>query len=272
MFAVHAVHSEAVVAIVGRAELLAFGFGCGASLVALRAVRSRGRARLALYAASALGFFLAFDSKESALAWPGVLAACLFGRTDAAKPGARRLAHSVGCAALLATPPALVFLVLRAGALGAIPEAPPPDPMVNPLAHVPDAARWLTATRVLGHGLWLTLFPFRLACDYGLAVFPVLESPLDAGFLISAGALLALLACGLRLGWRHPLLLTGAACFLGFTLLTSNLAVVIGTIFGERLLYAPSLALSCVVAWAVRHPPPRASARLAATALLALWV
>jgi tetratricopeptide (TPR) repeat protein len=272
VFAVHAVHSEAVAAIVGRAELLGFALGCAASLLALRAVRSRGRALGVLSLLSAGIFFLAFCSKESALAWPGLLAVSLFARGDASKPAALRLVQGLGFAALVSALPALVFLGLRASALAALPEAPPPDPMVNPLAHVPDAARWLTAIRVLGHGLWLTLFPFRLVCDYGLAVFPILNSPFDPRFLASAAALLALLGGGLRLGWRHPLLLAGAACFLGFAFLTSNLVVVIGTIFGERLLYAPSLALCFAVAWAVQHAPERPSARFAAACLLALWV
>ena len=50
-----------------------------------------------------------------------------------------------------------------------------------------------------------------------------------------------------------PRVLLAAAAFFGFGLITSNLPRAIGTIFGERLYYAPSLAASCLVAWLVER-------------------
>ncbi len=274
VFAVHALRSEAVASIVGRGELLAFDFGCAATLVALRAFERTGRALCARGAVAVSLFFLAFASKESAVAWPGILCVLVLVRSLARDPQAThgaRAARALRPPLWTASLPLVAFLLLRANALAALPPVAPPDPMVNPLAELSLVGRWLTATRVWGHGLLLTLLPFRLACDYGLAVFPILTSALDPRFLAAAGSLGVALVVGIRTGRRHPLLLLAVAVFYGASFLTTNLPMPIGTIFGERLYYTPALMLSALVAFAVEHPPARALGRGAALAALAAW-
>src|SRR5690606_23922586 len=91
-FAVHAVHSEVVAGIVGRSELLAFVSGAG------------GLA------------FLAFASKESAVAWPAVAVLLAVLRA----PGTLRAA--LRRAALVFGPPLAAFLALRAAMIAGLPE------------------------------------------------------------------------------------------------------------------------------------------------------
>lgn len=274
VFAVHAIHSEVVASVVGRAELLAFVPGAAAVLAAPRQGGARGRSWARGAVAAAL-FFLAFGAKESALAWAPFLAVVRFARGVERDPGARlpplalrALGASFGVAAI----PLAAFLALRAAALADLPpDLPIASPESNPLAHVDTAPRILSAVAVQGLALAKTLAPFRLASDYGAAVLPVVASPLEPRFLVSLAALGALLAAGLAGLRREPLAFAAVAAFLGFGFLTSNVPMAIGTVFAERLLYAPSLGLSLAVAAAERQASGAALRNLLAAALAA-WL
>lgn len=234
-FGLHAIHSEVVAGIVGRAELLAFAGGAGALLLA-----PGGLAR-SLGAAACL--FLAFCAKESALAWVPVGVAFAFVRRQRARAGLRArtwLALGVG--------PLAAFLLLRQQMMAALPADPlPPQFVINPIFSAPLGTRLMTATTALGHGLWLCLAPFRLAADYGAAVFPVRER-LDLVVAASGGAILTLAVLLTVQHRRAPLCFLAGCVFLGFALVTSNHFFAIGTIFGERLYFAPSLGVSLAVA------------------------
>ncbi|MEE9126091.1 MAG: hypothetical protein V3U11_03035, partial [Planctomycetota bacterium] len=62
LFGLHAIHSEVVASIIGRAELFSFCFGAQAVLLLLRGGWWR-------YLLAAMLFFLAYCSKESSLTW-----------------------------------------------------------------------------------------------------------------------------------------------------------------------------------------------------------
>jgi hypothetical protein len=274
VFAVHAVHSEVVASVVGRAELLAFGCGALSLLLAL----GRGAVWRLLCAAAAL--FLALGSKESAVAWVpflGLVWVARAMRRDASSAVGPALRAGALRALLVSAVPLALFLALRAHVLAALPQ-----PLVvasvdaNPLAHVPVHERLLSAVMIWGVGLGKTLLPIHLASDYGRAVFRLVTSPFDPRFLLSGGLLLASGVGGLASLRRQPLLFLAAAAFLGFSFLTSNLPLVIGTIFGERLLYAPSLGLSFALAWLLERRavawPSGCAASGALLGALALWL
>lgn len=270
VFGLHAIHSEVVATVVGRSELLAFDFG-GLGLLAFLRARSAPRAPAMLWlAASAVCLFAAFCSKESALAWLPFLvvfeAAVLW--RGGAPIAPRQLGGSLLRALLCGLPPLALFLALRAAMIAARPGAPEPILfLVNPIADAEATVRVLTAVVVQGFALLLTLFPFRLACDYGAMVLPVVTAATDLRFLAVATALLAVLAGGLVVRRRHPLLFLAVATFFGFLFITSNVPFPIGTIFGERLCYAPSLLCAFVVAWCFgRYGTP------AAWFVLGLWL
>jgi len=249
-FGLHAVHSEVVATVVGRAELLAFVAGAGAALLHLRALRTPPWPAFGLRAAAAVALFVAFGAKESALAWAPFLAVLGL----AAEPRRSALRHGVLAAAVAALPLA-AFFVLRAQMLAALPgPVPEVEFVVNPLAHVDAATRVCTATALWGFGLLKTLLPLPCHADYGVATVALAHSPLDPSCLGAAVALAGVLGGGLWFGRRQPLLLVAAAAFFGFGLLTSNLPFAIGTIFGERLYYTPSLGLALVVAALARRP------------------
>ncbi len=162
-------------------------------------------------------------------------------------PEIRRIAMDT---LLVSVVPLALFLFLRERMLDSLPYPPEPHNFVrNPLAHMDLVERFCMGTYVLGYGLCLCLAPFALAADYSHSVFPLVDELTQWRFLIAAAALLLILVGGLWIRRRHPLLFLGMAAFLGFAFVISNIPIVIGTIFGERLYYAPSLGLSFAVAW-----------------------
>lgn len=268
-FALHAIHSEVVANVVGRAELLGFVFGATAVLLHARAWRHRGWARGLRLAGAALALFLAFGSKENALAWAPFLFVVELARTFGDEPSTalwpvtmRQIRRVLG----LVTAPLAFFLLLRALMIAGLADAAAP-PMPGT-----DVGVWFrpTAVMVWGVGLWKMLWPFDLACDWGPAVFEPVRELVDLRFLAAAAALGGLFAVGLVRARRDPLLFLAMASFLGFGLMTSNVVIRIGTNFAERLYYAPSLGVAFALAW-VASKLPRA-ARLAAGAPLAIWL
>jgi tetratricopeptide (TPR) repeat protein len=90
--------------------------------------------------------------------------------------------------------------------------------------------------------------PFQLYCLYGPGAVKVVDSATDPGFILSFAVLAAWLGGGLGLCRRRPLLFLSVAAFLGFSFITSNIPMVIGTVYGERLFYLPSLGVCLVPA------------------------
>jgi hypothetical protein len=81
----------------------------------------------------------------------------------------------------------------------------------------------------------------------------VIDGPADLGFVCSVVVLGGWLVLGLVCARRQPLLFLSAAMFLGFSFIGSNVLFAIGTNFGERLFYMPSLAISVLCVLLARH-------------------
>ena len=236
LFAVMPVHVEAVANVAGRKDLLVAAFSIGAVLAHARALR-RGGGALVLAPLLVAG---ALFSKEAGLVLVGLLAAhdLVLARDD--WRAHRRRALGLFASYLAVT---LLFVLARHAVLGTLvfPRIPFDE---NPVASAPVAIRVMTAVAVLGRGLLLQVVPLPLSADYSYAAILPVTSPIDPGFLASAVVILAVAA----LAWRHrrtfPL---GLFAFLWYGISifpASNLAVPIGTIFGERLLYVPSVAVA----------------------------
>jgi tetratricopeptide (TPR) repeat protein len=243
VFAFNAIHSEVVAGIVGRAELFSFGFGLWAILLFVR-----GR-----FLASSALFFCAFCCKESGLAWAPFLPCFLFARDRLVAPDvdANWRGRWVTMAWVLGV--GLVgFFALRHFALQGFVGGTTAYEH-NPLAHLESGARVLNSLRLLGYGLYLCFAPFQLYCSYGAGAFSVIDSPADLGFVCSVVVLGGWLVLGLVCARRQPLLFLSAAMFLGFSFIGSNVLFAIGTNFGERLFYMPSLAISVLCVLLARH-------------------
>jgi tetratricopeptide (TPR) repeat protein len=255
-FAAHAVHTEAVANVVGRAELLCTAFFLGALLCQFAAQRSDALDRRR-YAAALSLYVMALLCKENAVTLPGVV---ILHDIVYIPWRARGLLQRLGFvlrdrslrvyAGYVAT--TLVYLAIRFVVLGRGEPINPISPLDNPLASLPFPWRLVNALLVAWRYAGLLLYPRYLSYDYSYNAFPMLSSFADpsAALLLASAAALAL---WLWLRPRWPDLFFA----LGFALLTfsvvSNIFLLIGTILGERLLYLPSIGFCLAVALVVRR-------------------
>lgn len=244
LFAAHPVHTEAVAGIVGRAELLAAGFGLLSLLALLRAERRTGRGRVGLTLASAGALLAAVLSKESGLTVLGLGAVVVGWARATWDPRVLGRALASHLAVVLA------YLAWRWWLVGTVATAAPPPFVDNPLAHVPPLARLGTAAVVIAQYLGLLTVPLWLSSDYSLDQVPVVFSLLDPRLLIAVAVLAALVA-GTVVAARRAAPLALAAAFFAIPLaLTANVLFPIGTIKAERLLYLPSVGWCVAAGWA----------------------
>lgn len=257
LFAIHPLHVEAVVGIVGRAELMAALFSLIGYVVWLEAERDRSDRRRLLAAGM---WFLALLSKESAVMLPVVLLAHRVGLLLPAS-SERRLR-----AADLAWPAALLLaILLRAQALGGL-AAPRPSHIDNPLVTLGPLLRVLGAAGVLARQGLQVLTGQGLSADYSYAQI----DPGPSLYLLGA-IVLAILVAGtlwaLRSARRNAAG-WGILFFLSFWLLTSNIPIAIGTVQADRLLYLPLLGLIAAAVTALGSLTSRARpSRLAVVGL-----
>jgi tetratricopeptide (TPR) repeat protein len=261
LFAAMPVHVEAVANVAGRKDLLVALFSISAVLCHARALRQGG---LAIVAAPAM-VAATLLSKEAGLVVLGLIAShdILFGRAEF-------LAHRRRALGLFATYAALtlLFVSARHAVLDTLvfPRVPFDE---NPIAAAPASVRMMTAVAVLGRGLLLLVAPLRLSADYSFAAIVPVTSPGDPAFLLPALAIIALAVLVWRFRQSFPV---GAFGFLWYGISifpASNLLVPIGTIFGERLLYVPSVGVA-LVAGAGGASLLRSRARVLAVAVMAL--
>ncbi len=243
LFAVHPVHVEAVAPVVGRSELLAAGFALWALLLHRRSGATRSGWSLA---GAAFCYLAAALSKENALALPAILLLTDLALPQAGPPrreGKVRWGAKAYSLYLLA---AALYLGLRISVLGAVARSDI-RPLDNPLVDAGQPAASLTAIITAGKYLGLLLWPAHLSADYSREQIPLATGWLDPRLLTSLAALAAVTFLAVR-EWNRRRLISASILFYGAAILpVSNLLVPIGTIFGERLLYLPSVGF-CLAA------------------------
>ncbi|HSG09897.1 MAG TPA: DUF1736 domain-containing protein [Longimicrobiales bacterium] len=267
LFAVHPVHVEAVAAVFARKDLLATLFVL-ATLLSHRRGLSRGGVNAAL---PILWFTLAMLSKEiGVVALPLVLLQDLRLERDRRTFFDRRRVMVLYFGYMTSLVAYLLIRVAVVGGFG-IGETYWLD---NPLVAASVPVRLVTAAVVLAKGVGLLVLPLNLSPDYSYDAIPPVTSVTDPR-LVGVLAVAALLAWGLaHHRWRR-----GAAWAVGAYLVAifpvANFAVVTGTIFGDRLLYLPSVAFCLSVGWAAgatigRSPEAGPAIRTAAAVALLL--
>lgn len=222
--AVHPVRSEAVIDIVGRGELLAFGFG----MVALLAVLSARRWVLYLAPLAAAAAVL---SKESGLIIP-VFGALLLLAVDG------RITRSVVVRSLSLLLGVAVAVGIREAVLHDTP-IPTIEFGDNALAIEGYPARFLTGAAIAWKYLQLHLWPATLSPDYSYNSIHV-RTGLDTSALLGLVAIAGSIAAWLWSLRRGPMArATGAAlgCLAFGLVAIDNQFVLLGTMLGERLTY-----------------------------------
>ena len=248
-------HTEPLNAIVGRADLIAAFGVVAAGLLFWRdsAARATRGLRRPIIACSL--FTLALLSKENAVTLVGVVLLLDWWRWRQSKATdsswwLQRVTR--------AYVPLIVITMVYLGAREAF--VPPPDqpipptrqqidnPIATPSLDIEEGdsatiARWATPTATFGIAAKLLLWPTQLCCDYSYKAIETVRRFSDAR-LMSSIIWAAVAIVGIIISLRRR---AHIAVALGITLVTysivSNLPVVIGTIFGERLLYLPSVGV-----------------------------
>ncbi len=255
LFALHPVHTEAVIGIVNRAELLAALFVLLGSLIYLSGVRgSRAlgwRHRGLLWAV----FVLALLSKENGFTLVGVVVAVDLVRVA----GHRRETGSwrnfawdwrtyAGLAVVFGG-----YMVLRGAVLSGL-LAGDLSGADNPMVDAGFMGRWLTPFKVFFWYLRLLVAPVYLTVDYSLNHLPAVDSLLDfeawAGLLLFVGALASVVTCAWQSGRdvHARVVAISLLAFFATYSVVSNLAFLSTIIMAERLVYLPSAFFLIAVA------------------------
>ena len=255
LFAAHPVHVEGVAYIVGRAESLCALFAMSAMFLMAWRPMTTGRA-FAVFAcalASAL-------SKEQGLLVP--LALLAVGLLMRVRSGGgtidRRERQALVMLLVLILWTWAAYIYYRDRMFGWYWDPYFLDWSINPASRATGADRWLIPVSLTGRAAALIAAPWRLSPDYGAAVtMPRVywSNPyLWAGWI----AILAYMGAWIY-AWRRR---AGFIAFCLFGLALAWLPVSnfsrIGTIFGERLLYLPSVFFLMLVASLASKIRPRA--------------
>ncbi|MGQ0552420.1 MAG: tetratricopeptide repeat protein [Planctomycetota bacterium] len=248
IFALHPVHSEAVAYIAGLSDLLSAAAVLGGLLLFVSLTRSPTRLAMGPWLGLLAVFFLGLLAKEQGLVLLGAVALTdlmltLRGQRLSASS---RLAVYGGLLAML-----ILHIVVRQAAIGQLePDRSLISRLDNSLIGEDFGTRLLNGPTLIVRHLWLFLWPAALSIDYSYSTIPVLRSLAHPLALSALLLVLAMLLFGLLRLRRWPAVAFGLLFFLGATLPTSNILVPIGTIFGERLGYLPSVGL-CLAAAAL---------------------
>ncbi|MGA2114901.1 MAG: tetratricopeptide repeat protein [Bryobacteraceae bacterium] len=243
LWGVHPLLTESVTNIVGRADLLA-AFGVLAGLLCyVKSAYAAGRRKLFWVAAMLLAQAVGIFSKENAAALPGIM--LLYDLTWRGRMAWRERAAAYSALVL----PLAAFFYWR----GTLQMHIPVRFLENPLWSAGFWTARLTAFKVIGKYLWLFVWPAHLSPDYSYNAVPLFGwHPAqweDTKGLIALALCLGAAVLAVRwYGTRKPLFFFLAFFFVALAP-TSNLAILIGSIMGERFVYLPSIGLAgCVVA------------------------
>jgi hypothetical protein len=238
LFAAHPVHVEAVAGIVGRCEEMCTLFMFSGLCLFMMRPLTTGRA-LAIGACS----IAAMLSKEQGMFMPAFL--LVLGICTGRRPQSAREKQAMMLLTLLLCWSVAGLVLLREEVLNLKFEWPLNflDDAIQPLVRSTPMNHALMVFVILGHYAQLLIFPARLSIDYGLSVLTAVADRGDPylylGMAVAIAGIAALAVAIWRRCWIDVFcLVCGGLCY-G---MVSNV-VLIGTIFGERLMYIPSAFL-----------------------------
>lgn len=262
-FAVHPVHSDAVAAVVGRADLLCTCFSLAALRMYLQSLRRREV--LGKYYLLSLAYVTtATLSKELGLTFLGVFVVLECSHVSAGRQSFRAIVRCLGLVFY-----ALVFMTYRLSLHGQH-MLYPWTLLENYLIFLPTPAR--VYTTVYTHALYLfkIVYPHVLTYDYGFQSISKIDSIWDFRNALSVLAYSIVLAVV-----REAPIVLSALAILPFVP-TANVLFPIGTVLAERLLYLPSVGI-CLLCGHVfmrlskTTSPLRGSVRLVCFGLALIW-
>lgn len=238
LFAVHPGHAEAVIAFLGRSDLLATVFVLAGFLMYWRHREAKGWRRAAWFAGSLVSYLAACFSKETGLVLLGAL--IVFEGLDL---GARDSKNKISKYIILRLLPflmvALIYWAYRGKVLGG--QAAGTDWWGGSAF-----TNFLMMLEAYAHYLRLLFFPRSLS---PLHTVPVSKGLLDGGVFWGAGLLAATFGLVLWALKRHPRPGFLGAWFLLGLVPVANIIPIPGVILAERWLYLPSVGVCALGGW-----------------------
>ena len=253
IYVIHPLHTEAVVSLVGRSELLAAGLFFTAWLLFRKGYNWW----------PALTYFLATLSKESAITFPAIVMLDL----ALSENGFRKLIDSWRRLAILAGT-GVAYLGLRFYVLGGL-GIPADGQYLN--GTVPLLQRWITSGRVFIQYLRLLFAPARIPSDYDFDSIP-LAGARDWDAWLGLALMALCLIAAVRFRKSRPVVSLAILFFFVTLLPVSNWIMPIALLMAERFLYTPAFgfALLAGMIWAGIHD--RGAQRLLAVGAVSLSV
>ncbi len=234
-FAVLPVHTEAVNNIVGRAEILSLGF---ALVVVWSLLKKKWEVAGGV-------FLLALFSKETAMI---LLAVMIYFVLTSKEPKETKIGVILFYFLLAGG-----YWLLRTVALGGGGVENSATLVENPLKFVPAWQRVATAFALVTVGLGKVFLPVNLSYDYSFTQIKPVDGWLEWGVIggvLLAGLSVVSLLTRLR---KERLWVLGQAFFWGPLAITGNFLFPVGTVFGERLWFWPSLGVVILLSFCCRH-------------------
>lgn len=238
LFTAHPVHTEVVANIKSRDEILSFLFVIGALHLSLNFLKNE---RFATLAGAAGLYFLSFMAKESSITMLAAVPVLLYFFTAAPM---KKILTVAG----FFLGGAIFYLLLRRMVLGEITDISDVLLIDNFLIAAKDfSTKTATAVLILGKYLGLLFFPHPLSIDYAYNQIPVVGWA-NVKPLLSLAAYLVLAGIVLWRWKKKELWVFGIVFYFISISLYSNLVITIGSGFGERFLYVPSLGFCIALA------------------------
>lgn len=237
LFAIHPIHTEVVANIKGRDDILCMLFFVLTALYVFRYKQSGLNKQLAWAGAS---YFLCYLSKESAITFLAVIPLMLYFFTDADKKVYLRTSGVMLGVTIL-------FLFIRAAVLKG-PAGPVPV-IDNYIAGIHGfVGQRTTAIAIAGIYLWKLFLPYPLVCDASIHQIPEYGFG-DWQFLVPFVLFLAAAGFALMKFKEKNIIAFGILYFFITFSIVSNIPFLLGTNYGERLVYAPSLGIAIALAY-----------------------
>ena len=244
LFIAHPIHTEVVANIKSIDDILASSFSLLAITLLLKNIDNKHKRS---YWISLCLFTLAFLSKESTVTFLAIIPVTLiifrsFSLIESLKKTAAYLI------------PFAIYLALRIQVLGSISGNKKIAQLDNLLLTAPnELSRLATAIKIMGLYLWKLVIPHPLMNDYSLKQIEIVEFD-DLYTILSILIYTGIIIVLIKLWKSNPIISYSILFFLLSISLYSNIVLTIGTSFGERLLFMPSLGFCLMVAYLIQKP------------------
>ena len=237
IFIAHPVHTEVVANIKSRDEIMAFFLGLGALYYLIKFVDTN---KIILLLTSIILYGLSLFSKESAITWLGIFPLTIwFFRKDKIKKSIFALGFLI---------PTGLFLAIRSKVVGSQVDIADVNILDNFFAQAEGIKYYGSALYMIFRYLQTLFLPTELVSDLGFNQIP-LTSFGNIGVLLTLVLIIGAIFYIFK-NWntKQPDVIAYGILFFAITFsIYSNLIVTIGSSYGERFLYIPSLGFALVL-------------------------